>query len=383
MSWMMVFCVLYSGFADEPWQIDRPLPALKHGTEFRAALEQPISATWNQATLRDVVRRLSETQQLGLLLDCRIDPTTPVQLNLTDTPLLQGLTQLSQRCAAVAVSCGHTVYLGPANSAIWLRTTVAQRDLELEHDTLAIPKTRQSDLHARMTIHWSDFTTPREIVEQIARRYQLRIDHADLIPHDLWATATLPYATAAESLSLVLNPLELDFRWTNQGTAIEIVPWQIPATIERRFPLKKSQQGQPLLTQLRAEFPQVEGEATAQQLVLRGRVEDLEAVQAWLNPGVRPKETPPGLAAVLSKRQFTLKVENVPIRQILAELEKTSVQIEYDEAALAAAKIDLEVPVSLDVTAVSAEAFLTAVLKPLPLRFEIRDRTIRLTPQQP
>lgn len=383
MPFIVLFCLLCPAFADEPWQLDRPLPALKQGQDFRAALEQPISATWDQTPVRDVLRRLGETQQLGLLLDRRIDPTIAMQLTLTETPLIEGLARLAQPFAATAVPCGHTVYIGPVGSARWLRTTIAQRDAELEHAALSIPKARRAELLTRKTIHWSDFDTPREIVEQIAQRYQLSIEGVDNLPHDLWATATLTYATAPESLSLVLHQLDLDFRWKQGGLAIEIVPWQPPATIERRYPLKKSHDATQLWGQLRAAMPDIEGELAGNQLVIRGRIEEHEAVKAWLNPTARPK--PPATAGLLglTQRKFTLKVENVPIRQILAELEKTKVTLVYDAQELQDAGIDLAQPVTLDVTAVTAEEFLAAVLKPLPVRFEIEESTLRIFPEKP
>ncbi|MBI1347688.1 hypothetical protein GC163_15540 [bacterium] len=376
-------CILCSGGAAADWQLDRPLPVLKQGTEFRTSLARPLSATWQQTALRDVVQGLVQTQQVALLIDGRVDPTTLINLELTAVPLKDVYDRLAQQTETQAVVVGHTIYLGPPESARWLRTQVAQHDAELDQEALQMPRSRRSGLRARKTLHWSDLATPREILDQIGQRYQLQISHVDRVPHDLWGTATLPYATTAEALSLLLTPLGLDFRWLEQGESIEIVPWQVPALIERQYTLKKSQNAAALWNNVQEQLPQLEGKIMGEQLTIRGRVEDHEAVQAILQPVKRPSSTtamPPGS---LANRKLTLQVQNVPIRRILAELEKSGAALEFDAEEFRKAGIDLETPVSLDVTQVSMAEFLTAVLSPLPVQFEVIGETIRLKPTTP
>lgn len=379
---ILLLCPMASSDAGETWQVNQPVPALKQSTEFRKALQLPISVTWDHVPLRDVLRQLRETQAVAVLLDRRVDPTTEVHLELQQIQLAEAYARLSDQQGLLTITCGHTLYLGPPASARWLRTTIAQRDAELEEEVAAIAKPRQSALRDRKTIHWSDFATPREILDQIAQRYQLTIHEAEMVPHDLWATATLPYATATESLSLVLNQCELDFQWQDQGSAIKIMPWQIPQLIAREFPLKKSSSAAEVWQRFQAEHPEIPGEARGQQIVIRGRVEDHELFAEWLNPTRQPKPaSDPSSSRPLTQRRFTLQVENAPIRLILAELEKSGVTLAYDAEELAAAGINLQQPVSLNVKQVTIDEFLQAILAPLPLRFEVDQQTIRLAPR--
>jgi ribosomal protein S19E (S16A) len=75
---------------------------------------------------------------------------------------------------------------------------------------------------------------------------------------------------------------------------------------------------------------------------------------------------------------FTLKIERVPIRAVLKELEKTGAVFVVDEAALKATGKSLDDPVSLDVQKADADTFFKALLGPMDLRFEIDNLTVTI-----
>lgn len=373
MSW---FLLLNSLLMAEPLQLDRPVPQLRHGPELRETLQAPLSATWDNVPVRVLLRRLSETAAVGIVLDRRLDPTTPLQLTLVNQPLDEGLHIIAQRLKAGYTIAGNTVMIGPDESIRWLRTTIAQREAELTASGTKIPERRQFALLDRRTEHWQDLQTPREILEQIGTRYQLNIEGLSDIPHDLWASATLSSATAAEALSIVLSQLNRDFRWSTDGKAITIVPYQQPALIEKHYQPKKAQSPAAALAAMKKDWPDLEGRVDGKTVLVLGRVEDherLTATDSASTSSSRPRDPVP-----LHRRRFTLRTENVPVRAILRELEKTGVVLEYDEQAFKKVGVNLETPVSVDVKQVEAKEFLEKVFQPLAISFEIDNQTIRM-----
>jgi hypothetical protein len=239
-----------------------------------------------------------------------------------------------------------------------------------------VSKRRQLELSSRPTIHWQDLDTPRAILEQIAQRHHLTIQNPELVPHDLWAAATLPQVTAAEALTLVLIQCELDWEWRDGGTAIELVPWREPPLIERRYKPRGKQTAAQLLNDWQEAFPDLSMRVDRSEVAVAGRVEDHAALQARLAGHDRTDASDE--PAPLRRRLFTLRVENVPVSAILRELEKTGVVFVYDATKFKAAGVDLDRTVTLDAQKATADEFLKNLFAELPIRFEIDDRTVRL-----
>ncbi len=376
---MPLVVVILIAVAADPVLLDRPLPALRHGQEFRETLGQPLTATWENIAARSLFRRLADAQGIGILLDCRVDPTTVVPHSQTGQSLEAGMLSIAKRLECGLSLAGNTAYVGPQESADWLRTTIEQHEAVLVKEGGAISEGRKFALFDRKTIHWQDLDTPREILQQIARRYELEIVGLDRVPHDLWASATIPYATAAESLTLVLVQLSLDFEWNADGSAVTIIPHQLPTLIEKRYPPKKSQTAAVTLAAWLEAQPHLQGRVEGQEIVIAGRVEDHERLSG--RPGIGDRK-PVGAAdpVPLRRRRFTLRVENIPVRAILRELEKSGVTFQFDADVFAKAKVNLDTPVSLDVKGVDADEFLKALLGTIGVKFTIDDRTVTLTP---
>lgn len=367
---LMLGLVCRGGLAQDP------APPLT-GHDFRAALAAPVTATWSDVPAKLLLERLGENQRTAFLLDCRIDPTTPIRLTIVDEPFEGAVTKISGLLDAGWSRVGNLIYLGPQDQSRWIRTVIAQRDAELTGPDSTIPEPRQFDLLRRQTLQWDDLTSPAEILEQIASRFQLRIDHPDRMRYDLWRGGTIPLATAPEAVTLVLLPMGLDFRWRDDGQAIELVPYADPPLQRKRYRPAPGKTAQATRQSWLDQWPHLGIDIDGSDLVVAGRDEDHELLQQGKLRTPAPS-TNKGGPTPLRRRQFTLKAENVPIRAILAELEKTGITIEYDRAAFAEAGVDLRTLVSVEVQQADADAFLKDVLRPVPVTFTINDRTVTL-----
>lgn len=206
--------------------LDRPVPKYSTSGRFKQTLKQTFTFRWRRVVLREILTTFSDEYEISILLDRRIDPDQLTQGTLKDIPLQQGIESIAKQAKARVQVVANTLYIVPLSSVGNIEATIRNRKGEL----LALlknkqfPRLRRSKLTRRNTIHWNDLDTPREIVTKITKRYGLKVNGLDQIPHDLWATATLPDISCYEALSLVLNQYDLTFKWSDNASAIEIVP---------------------------------------------------------------------------------------------------------------------------------------------------------------
>ena len=363
----------------EPVLLDRPPPRLVTGTIFRDELQRDVSAVWDEIELRTVLRRLQADRGVAVLIDRRIDPNAGFEVRFNGEQLRDALTKLADQADAAISFPENVVYIGPARPARWLLTAIDQATLQLSLPGLKIPERRQFELSSRKTAHWQDLSTPREVLERIAASYQLQVEGLDLVPYDLWASATLPHVSAAEALTLVTIQLDLGWEWRPGGGGIKLVLWEAPQPIERRY----QPRGQTVAEAAKRwadELPEANVRVEGGEIVVVGRTEDHRLAQALRTTGTLPRrETLATNAVPLRNRRFTLKVESVPVRTILKELEKSGAVFEYDEDALKQAGVSLDQRISLDVHKLDADAFFKGVFDPIGVGFEINVLTVKLT----
>jgi len=360
----------------EPVLLDRPQPTCLYGDKFREALRQPLIASWEHVEPRALWRRLMEERQVAFLIDRRVDPSTLLTLSLTGEPLQAGCERIAAAMGAALAVPDNVLYVGPAETVKWLRTTIERHEQALHDPQRKVPARRRLDLTARHTVHWQDLDSPREILQQIARRHRLTIANLDVVPHDLWASATLPQVTAAEAMTMVLIQFELEWEWEPGGEGIRIVPWREPPPITRRYKPRGRQTAAQLLADWQRTWPDLVASVEGSEVLATGRVEDHEALRATLSVGKpMPAATEP---TPLRRRLITLRVENAPVQGILQELEKSGITVAYDAARFRAAGIDLNRPVTLDVQKATADEFLQKLFDGLGITFEIDERTLRL-----
>ncbi len=357
------------------------------GKPFGAALDQRIGGAWGGQvgnTLRDVVRQLTDSQHVSIILDRRIDPTQSVELTLPPTPFRDLLSAIASQGNAGLSIVGNVVYVGPPDSAKKLRTLVELRNSDLSKLTSGAPsskspwRNRTTALTQRKTFAWQELDRPRDLLLQVASKFQIEIDGLDKLPHDLWAAGSLPQTTATEALSLLLVQFGSTFEFVADRAAIRIVPIPKAAFVERSYTVLAN--SPVILEAARKRFEDVELEQSGAKLIARGTVERQAELALWLKPGnqktSKPTEKP------LGERRFTLKQRNVSVGEFLKTFSDYGVKIKYDAAELAdkGIKLDLKIE-SIDVKEVSVENLFREVLDPLGVEVAVVDDEIRLQPK--
>ena len=359
----------------------RAVTVFQTGARFQTEIDRTLSASWANVELRDLLKKIGNERRVAILLDRRVDPTVQLPLNLTNSSLREGVRDMARLLGADISVADPVVYVGPPAATQRLRTLIELQSSELRSRESSIPEKRRLELAARHTVTWQDLDSPVEIVQRIADRYRLTIGPLDLLPHDLWVANTLPSVSAAEALSLVLIQFNLTFAWTGAGQGIELVSVPDRPVIEKRHRVKGRTPAEALKL-VQQYGPELDVKVDGSELVVRGLLEDHEAVAAMVGGSATKKPDATTGVKPIKQRLFTLKIDRVPARVLMKKLEESEIVFEYDAELLAAASIDLDQPIKLEVEKASAADFFKAVFDPLRLSVEIDNLTVKLTPKR-
>lgn len=362
-------CAFVASAADE-----RPLQT---GARFRAAVNEPLVAKWQNVPLRDVLAHLRLDRGTALLLDRRIDPTARFPIEFVNHSLKDGLARLASEFDGGISLPDNVIYIGPSRACRNLRTLIALRTAELSSVEAGIPKDRQQLWLTPRMVQWDDLDSPLEILGRLQQDWQFQISNPAVTEHDLWGESVLPEVNGIEALSLLLIQFDLTFAWQEAGRAVELTPMPESAQIERPHKVR-GKPAEKTLAEWQAAWPEIELRTAGREIVALATIEQHEELDDGpANRIAHQKPEPKPLA----QRQFTLQIKDVAAKDLMAELEKSGIVFDYDPQALSAAGVDLNKFVQLNVRKLSAQDFFRTVFDPLGVRCEIEGVTVKLMPK--
>jgi hypothetical protein len=362
-------------------------PNFLTGRVFEEALAKTISLAWQGQNLRDGLRQLSETRSVSILLDRRIDPSQQLTLQIQNESLHALLKLIATEVRANISILGNVVYVGPKEVASRLRTVeeiVASQLVSSRATTISVdssPTTRRSfELLERHTLIWQDLAAPRELIERIGRRYALKIEADDQVPHDLWGQAALPSGTSSQLLLAVLAQFNLSFEWTENRNGIRIVNMPVDPRIEKQFTLKRGTE-QNILSELNRRLPNLERQVAGRRITVVGTVEQIESVEAMFFPerrenNLRPNQRKVGGGVTI----FTFKA-TAPLDAFMKTLEaQAGFTFEYDPQAFKQAGIRLDQRILLEAKKLTAQKVFEKMFPPQSIAYKVDGKTVHLTP---
>ncbi len=362
-------------------------PDFLAGRKFEETLAKRISLAWQGQNLRDGLRQLSATRSVSILLDRRIDPGQQLTLQIQNVSLRALLNLIATEVQADVSILGNVVYIGPAEVASRLRTVeeiAASQLVSTRTSTISIdssPETRRSfELLQRETLDWSDLTTPRELLDEVGRRYALKIEAVDRVPHDLWGQAVFPSGTSSQLLLAVLAQFNLTFEWTESRDGIRIVDMPVDPRIERQFTLKRGTE-QTTLAELDRRLPNLERQIAGRRITIVGTVEQIERVEALIYPerrqgNPRPNQRKVGGGVTI----FTFKA-TAPLDAFMKTLEaQAGFTFKYDPIAFKQANIQLNQQILLEAKELTAQEVFEKMFPPQSIDYKVDGKTVHLIP---
>jgi len=362
-------------------------PNFLTGRAFEDALAKTMSLAWQGQNLRDGLRQLSETRSVSILLDRRIDPGQQLTLQIQNVSLRALLNLIATEVRADVSVLGNVVYVGPEEVASRLRTVeeivtsqlVSSRATTISLDSA--PATRRSfELLERKTFAWPDLTTPQELLDEVGRRYTLKIDAADRVPHDLWGQAVIPSGTSSQLLLTVLAQFNLSFKWTESRDGIRIVDMPIDPRIERQFTLKRDTE-QKVLAELDRRLPNLERQIVGRKISVVGTVEQIESVEALIFPERRQSNPRPNQRKVGGGVTIFTFRATAPLDAFMKTLEaQAGFTFKYDPETFKEAGIRLDQQILLEAKELTAQEVFEKMFPPHNIDYKVDDKTVHLTP---
>ncbi len=341
----------------------------KTGPALRQALDAKLSLTWSERQLRDGLANLSQSTQVAIFLDRRIDPSQTLELSAADEPLQLLLAKIGGQAKAGVAAIGPCVYLGPPETAAVLSTVAAMRRNEVSK----LPADAKLRLLRTQAWQWSELAEPRQLLADLARQAGVNVQNAELIPHDLWPAQSLPPLPRVDRLSLLVAGFGLTFQIDAQGTAIRLVPLPESAALEKTYTTRGN--AADLAVQLRRIVPLAQIRTEPGKLRVTASQDDHDKVERLL-AGERvttTKKVKPGAGG--GEKRYTLTVENQPAGAVLKTVANSlGKELKYDEALLEKLKTN----VSFTAKDVTLEELMKKTLTPLGLTYKLDEKALEI-----
>lgn len=355
---------------------DQPQVEWLTGEKFQQRLEDPGLISLSGVPLRDVLSQLEQSYGLACFRDRRIDPDRLVEL-----PDLQGtvgdlLGKIAESSGGAVSLPGNAVYIGPPSRARLLRTLILHRMADVRR---VFRNSSGADWFKSRRFEWPTLSSPRNLVKSVAESLNVKLANPEQIEYDLWAAETLPEMTPVEMLSVLLIGFDLTYVLSEDGKTITLValPNEKEIAVSKSYTLKREES----ISDFLRVAPAIDVTENGRQVVVKGMVEDHEAIRDLRSGKIKPGGDNTVVLEPLDRRRFTYQVEGVPANEVIADLRKHGIRIEYEDLTLRLKGIDLKQHLKIDVKDAPPEEFFAALFGPLGLECEISGITVRLKPK--
>jgi len=185
-----------------------------------APIDTAISASWTGVPLRQWTDAATTLAGRPVILDRRIDPTTPVTLDVREEPCLAMIERVAAGADATIDRLAATLRIVPRSQA----GRAAAGEAARQRDLATLPASLRRAAATRKPLTWHDAATPRDILASLAADGGVQLSEIASVPHDHLPAASFPALTLGERFDLVLASYDLRARWTTEGATIEPLP---------------------------------------------------------------------------------------------------------------------------------------------------------------
>ena len=281
-----------------------------------AVWDREASVHWSAVPLGEALERFGATQEIGVFLDRRINPSRMIEFDASRRSVGALLDELADSLDLGCCRFDSVAYIGPKHAA---RALATRQPLPV------------ATLRRRVLLEIPFLSTPKEVLERLADDNGLRFSNLDRLPHDLWPQRELPPTPLGQLFDLLLIGFDATFELEDDGKTLCIVP-----------------------------IPQTEA--------------SVPAVEPTRNETSAPTSNIP-----LTRRRFTLTIKDQELDAVLQSLtERIGLKLELDETSLAKKNVSLRHRISYEAKNATVAELFKGLLAPLKLEFTIRGETIRI-----
>ena len=355
---ILALCLASAGLLaqQEPDRID-----WKTGSAVDRQLQQPLTASWKDIPLRQMLHNLARSRQVAIFLDRRVNPDQLVQFDATGESMVVALDRLAGQLELGHCLVDSTIYIGPKEITGKLATVA-----EVLHQFLVrLPEPWNKRAARRVAMRWDLLATPRLLVTRQLEQAGFELAMPDSIPHDLWASQDLPPMPLAHRLTILLAGFDKAFTVAGDPPRMSLLP--MPAEVKLRKVYRKAVSTENF-QRIREFFPDLEVTRTAKEVTAVGSQEDHRQLARLLR-GVQVTATRPGPV----NKRYGLKVEMSSIEQIIRAIARQDgLEIDIDEEA----RKRWEKLIDLNARDVTREKLLEMALSPAKLKGRVEGKKL-------
>ncbi|MBT5020925.1 MAG: hypothetical protein HON04_19505 [Planctomicrobium sp.] len=344
-------------------------------SQFKQAISRPFNANADRTTLH-YLQRISQVQQIAILIDRRIDPTQKVEVAIAAEYFDEGIREFVKQADCEMSVVADTIFVGPPETALYLKTRIELARDEFDEIEDLSPK-RQFKLLRRYELSWDAVSSPQEIIAKQADRYNIRIINLEMIPHDLWVSGTIAYPNFIEGSLMILSQYGLSFEWID-ANQIRIVN-QIPDVGINQGHKPKGMTLNEAITLTNQKFPKLNAREYRNSLLFTGTVEDHEAVAILIGEKQSLRQKPVASTSdSLRDVRFTFKMVEKPFGSLMATLKVQGIEVRYDAKEIQTANIDLGKIISLELNEATIHQLLEKSCEKVGLSYRLDGDVIEL-----
>jgi len=196
---------------------------------------------WNEQPLRDTLEAFASRYNIGFMLDRRVDPGTPLSLDLKQVTVREVFEQ-----AAVQVGLGFcelktVAYIGPSDAAEQLHLLIEMRSEQLSMQLAKLPQAKRDALFSQRPFRAERLDTPVETLQRLAEEIGCDGTAFERLPYDVWPEIRFPDEMPFAVFSLILIGFDRTLAVSNDATKLAPIPIPRELVVTREY---KGQQGQ-------------------------------------------------------------------------------------------------------------------------------------------
>lgn len=330
---------------------------------------------WQDAPFRQAVETLAHANRIALLIDRRVDPSTPLTLTAEDIPLVEVFRRAAETGGLAMGWIGPVLFFGPAADGPRLETALELRREEVRK----LSASARRRLMQVEPIRWSDFAEPRILVSQLAKESGVAVHGLEHLPHDLWAAADLPPLAWIDRVGLIAGQFDATPAVQADGAAVSLVPIPADVALVRSYPGGRDPEG--TIERWREILPASQFKVAGGKIFVRGLLPDHRRIAEIMNRSDADASPSAVARPDMSQTRFTIREAKGSVRHLLESLAgKLQLELKFDDPALEAAGVSLDRQISLSVKEANLEELFEAILKPAGCAFRLEGNTLYVQP---
>jgi len=319
--------------------------------------QAPVSASWADAPLRDVLGSFSASQKVGIFLDRRIDPSQLVNIAAKNVSPERFLWKIAGTQGIGVCRLADIYFFGPPQTTACLPTIWEQ----MERQSARQRRTYQVKWERKAPLASSSVVIIKPLLEQLANEHHFQIENPEAIPHDVWAPLKLPRTSLGGRVGIILAGFDKWFERSKDGTSIRIVDF--PAIKTASLKTETLADPRAISKRMKVEFPELKITGTSKRLSASGAPLEIAKLRRALVNSQTVK------AVALDANRFNLNTQ-APRGSILATIaHQLSKKLKFTPEF----QPMMQAEIQLQVKDATLDQLLDETLKGTELRYEMTD----------